>query len=72
MDAVRGRVHGGRVELGTELPEGADVVVPATDSEPPFALAEVEIAEMEARIAGADVGNVLPAAEVIQKLRSTR
>ena len=72
MNAVRGRVHGGRVELETELPEGADVVVLATDSETPFDLAEVEIAELVARMAGADLGDVVPAAEVIQKLRSTR
>ena len=60
------------MELETGLPEVADVVVLATDSETPFDLAEVEIAELEARMAGADVGVVVPAAALIQKLRSTR
>lgn len=72
MNAVRGRVHGGRVELETELAEGADVVVLAKESETPFDLAEVEIAELEARMATADMGDVVSAAEVIEKLRSAR
>ncbi len=72
MSAVRGRLHGGRVELETELPEGADVVVMATDRDEPFDLAEAEIAELEARMTAADDGDVMPAAEVMQKLRSTR
>ncbi len=72
MNAVRGRVHGGRVELESELPEGADVVVMATNRDEPFDLAEAEVAELEARVAAADRGDVQPAAELIQKLRSTR
>ena len=72
MSPVRGRVHGGRVELEGELPEGADVVVMAADGDEPFDLAEAEIAELKARMAAADRGEVQPAAEVIQKLRSTR
>jgi hypothetical protein len=72
MSAVRGRVRGGRVELENELPEGADVVVLTENREEPFDLAEAEIAELEARMAAADRGDVQPAAEVFQKLRSTR
>ncbi len=72
MNAVRGRVHGGRVEFEGDLPEGADVVVMATNREEPFELAETEIAELEARMAAADRGDLVPATDVIQKLRSTR
>lgn len=72
MNAVRGRVREGRVELEGDLPEGAEVVVLATNREEPYELAEPEIAELEARMAAADRGDVVPAADVIQKLRSTR
>jgi hypothetical protein len=72
MNAVRGRVHGGRVELEGDLPEGADVVVLATNRDEPFDLAEAEIAELEARMAAADQGDVVPATEVLQKLRTKR
>ncbi|MBA3393459.1 MAG: hypothetical protein H0T89_12490 [Deltaproteobacteria bacterium] len=72
MNAVRGRVRGGRVELESELPEGAEVVVMTNDRDEPFDLAEAEIAELEARMVAADRGDVQPAAELFQKLRSTR
>jgi hypothetical protein len=72
MSAVRGRVHEGRVELESELPEGADVVVMATNRDEPFDLAEAEIVELEARMAAANRGDVEPAASLIEKLRSTR
>lgn len=72
MNAVRGRVRGGRVELESELPEGEDVVVMATNRDDPFDLAEAEIAELEARMVAIDREEVQPAAELIQKLRSTR
>jgi hypothetical protein len=62
MSAVRGRVRGGRVELETQLPEGADVVVfPVVGEEAPFDLAEAEIEELEARMAAATRGEVVPA-----------
>lgn len=70
MSAVRGRVHGGRVELENELPEGADVVVLTTNSDERFDLAEAEVTELEARMLAADRGEVRPAAEVFQKLRA--
>lgn len=72
MNAVRGRVHRGRVELEGELPEGADVVVMAPNREEPFDLAEAEIAELEARMAAVDRGDVVPATDVIRTLRSIR
>ena len=72
MNAVRGRVRAGRVELENGLPEGADVVVLTTNSDEPFDLAEAEIAELEARMAAANRGELQPAADVFQKVRSTR
>jgi hypothetical protein len=69
---VRGRVREGRVELEADLPEGAGVVVLAPDREEPYDLAEAEIAELEARMAAADRGDVVPAADAIEKLRSRR
>ncbi len=42
------------------------------DRDEPFDLAEAEIAELEARMVAADRGDVQPAAELFQKLRSTR
>jgi hypothetical protein len=72
MNAVRGRVRGGHVELERELPEGADVVVLATDGEESFELTEADVAELAGRMAAADRGDVVPAVDVIQKLRSSR
>ena len=70
MSAVRGRVREGRVELEGELPEGAEVVVLTASRDEAFDLADAEVAELEARMAAADHGDVRPADEVIQKLRS--
>ena len=72
MIAVRGRVRGGQVELEAELPEDTDVVVLATNREEPFDLTQSEVAELEARMAAAQQGEVAAASDVIQKLRSTR
>ena len=72
MTAVRGRVHAGRVELGGDLPDGTNVVVLTTERDDAFDLAETEVAELEARIAAADRGEVVAASDVIRKLRSAR
>jgi len=72
MNAVRGRVRGGRVELEGDLPEGADVVVFAANRDDPFDLTESDLAELEARMVEADRGEVVPAPVVLQKLRPTR
>ena len=72
MSAVRGRVRGGRVELESELPEGADVVVLASEREESFELADAEVAELEARVKGIDRGDFTSATEAIQKLRSSQ
>ncbi len=60
------------MELENELPEGSDVVVLTTTNHVPFDLAEAEVAELEARIAAANRGEVQLAADVLQKLRSRR
>jgi hypothetical protein len=72
VNAVRGRVRGGRVELEGELPEGEDVVVLVTERDETFELAEAEIVELETRMASAVRGEVEPAADLFQRLRSKR
>jgi hypothetical protein len=74
MNAVRGRVRGGRVELDAALPEGAEVVVLAAGDEVPFDLDGEQAAELQARIAEADAdpGDVEPAAAVLARLRAGR
>ncbi len=72
MNAVRGRVRGGHIELDNALPEGAEVVVLTADSEEPFDLDEAQLSELEARMAAADRGEVEPAAAVLERLRRGR
>ena len=72
MNAVRGRVRAGRVELDAELPDGAEVVVLVASDDEPFELDEAAVAELEARIAAADRGEVEPARAVLDRLRATR
>jgi hypothetical protein len=72
MNAVRGRVRGGRIETDAALPEGSEVVVLTDGGEEPFDLDETGVAELEARMAEADRGEVEPAAPVLAKLRGGR
>jgi hypothetical protein len=72
MNAVRGRVRGGHVEIDHALPEGAEVVVITGGDEEPFDLDEARVAELEARMAEADRGEVVPAATVLVRLRGAR
>jgi hypothetical protein len=69
MNAVRGRVRGGRIEIDATLPEGAEVVVLSRGGEEPFDLDEARMTELEARMLGADRGEVEPAAVVLARLR---
>ncbi len=69
MNAVRGRVRGGHVEVDGVLPEGAEVVVLTGGSEPPFDLDLADADELEARMTDADRGEVEPAAPVLTRLR---
>jgi hypothetical protein len=70
MNAVRGRVRGGHVEVDGALPEGAEVVVLTGEGAAPFELDEADAAELEARVTEADRGEVDPAPSVLAQLRN--
>jgi hypothetical protein len=72
MNAVRGRVRGGRVETDTALPEGEEVVVLTAGDAEPFDLDDSQLAELETRMAEADRGELDPAKEVLARLRRSR
>lgn len=72
MSVVRGRVRAGRVELDSELPEGAEVVVLTASTDERFDLPDEEVADLERRVADADRGDLVPADDVIRALRSVR
>jgi hypothetical protein len=72
MNAVRGRVRGGHIEIETALPEGAEVVVLLPGDGEPFELGDAEVAEIEARIAGADRGELDDGKAVLDRLRRGR
>jgi hypothetical protein len=72
MNAVRGRVRGGRVDVESPLPEGAEVVVLTGGSDELFELDDAQVAEIETRMAEADRGDVEPADTVLERLRRTR
>ena len=70
MQITSGRVVGGRVELETELPEGAEVTVLAREADETFeADAELEAALLES-IAQGQRGERIPAEELLRELRS--
>ncbi len=72
MNAVRGRVRGGHIELDSALPEGAEVVVITAAAEEPFDLDDSQLTELEARIIEADRGGVEPAAAVLERVLRAR
>jgi hypothetical protein len=72
MNAVRGRVRGGHIEVEAPLPEGAEVIVLTGSDEESFDLDEASVAELEARMSEADLGEVEPAATVLARLRRDR
>ena len=70
MQITSGKVVGGRVELETELPEGAEVTVLAPEAEETFeADAELEAVLLES-IAQGERGERIPAEELLRELRS--
>ena len=69
MNAVRGRVRGGRIETEASLPEGTEVVVLPVDDDDVFELDDEQIAELERRMAEADRGELVPADAVFGRLR---
>ena len=72
MNAVRGRVRGGHIEIDTALPEGAEVVVLTPGDHEAFELDDAALAELENRMAEADRGEVEPEATVLDSLRRRR
>ncbi len=72
MNAVRGRVRKGHVEVDAALPEGAEVVVLTGGAEEPFDLDVAQVAELELRMAEADRGEVEPAEALFASLRRSR
>jgi hypothetical protein len=68
MNAVRGRVRGGRIEIDGALPEGAEVVVLAASPDEPFDLDDAQLAEIETRMAEANCGEVEAAGAVLEAL----
>jgi hypothetical protein len=71
MNVVRGRVRDGHVETDSALPDGAEVVAVLGETEP-FDLAESDVAELTARMAAADRGEVEPAQAVFARLLVAR
>jgi hypothetical protein len=71
MMTVRARVSNGRLVLDepTDLPEGAEVELAPVDDQP-WDLTPEQRAELKARIAGADRGELVPAVEVFARLRA--
>jgi hypothetical protein len=57
------------VEIETSLPEGAEVVVFTVNGDEKFDLDDSHVAELEARIANADRGDIEPAAAVLARLQ---
>ena len=73
MNIVTGKVVNGRIEVeDVELPEGAEVAVYYPGGEPEVRLTAEELAELDASIAEADRGELIPADEVLRGLRGTR
>ena len=68
MNAVRGRVRGGRIETDAALPEGTEVVVLTGSDAEAFELDEPAVKELESRMnePGRDIE---PAESVLARLR---
>jgi hypothetical protein len=72
MNAIRGRVRGGHVEIDEPLPDGAEVVVLAPAEDTPFELDDTSNAELESRMAELDRGETVPGETVFDGLRRGR
>jgi len=70
MRVASGKVVAGRVEIeGEPLPDGMIVTLLARDADEPFEVDAALKAELLESIAEADRGELIPAAEVLKKLR---
>ena len=71
MRIASGRVVAGHVEVeGEALPEGTLVTLLAREADETFELDEAAEAELLESIAEADRGELIPAEEVLRKLRN--
>jgi hypothetical protein len=71
MRITSGKVVGGQIVLeGEPLPDGALVTVLSRDEDETFELDAAAEAELLASIAEADRGELIPAEEVLRKLRN--
>jgi len=70
MQITTGKVVNGQIVVNDDepLPEGADVVITITEQDDPELTAE-QLAELDASIAEADRGELIPAEEVLRRLR---
>lgn len=70
MRVFSARVHDGAIvaDGDLDLPEGSTVTVVVDSDERSFALASADEAELAERVAAADRGEVIPAAEMLRRL----
>ena len=70
MQITTGKVVNGRIIVDDDepLPEGADVVITITEQDDPE-LTAAQLAELDASIAEAERGELIPAEEVLRRLR---
>ncbi|HEX6095709.1 MAG TPA: hypothetical protein VF432_05230 [Thermoanaerobaculia bacterium] len=73
MTIVTGKVVNGRIEVeDVELPEGLEVSVYYPSEEAEVQLSAEELAELNASIAEADRGELIPAEDVLREIRAMR
>ena len=73
MTIVTGKVVNGRIEVeDVELPEGLEVAVYYSGDEQEVHLTPEELAELDASIAEADRGELIPASQVLRELREMK
>ncbi len=73
MNAIRGRVRDGHIEVDEALPDGVEVVVFVADKdEAPFELDDASNEELEQRLAELDRGDAEPAQALFDRLRPAR
>ena len=70
MVIASGRVVGGRVELDSELPEGASVTVLAREGDETFEADPDSERQLLESIAQCDRGDTIPMAQLLGELRS--
>ena len=70
MVIASGTVRHGTIEIGqAQLPEGARVTVLALEGDETFELGPADEAKLLLAVSEADAGAVIPAADVLAKLR---